>query len=416
MTTWLTTPSHARWLEHQTTSLLAFARPSPLPAGGFGYLDANGALVTARGAELWISCRMTHCFAMAAMMGHPGYAPLADHGVRSLLDGPFADKQNGGWYSAITADGAPASDTKEAYAHGFVILAAASAAAANRPNARELLDKALQTNLAHFWNEQDGMVADACSQDFATTDPYRGVNSNMHTLEAYLAAADVTQDPAWLHRGLRISTRVVHENARSNNWRIPEHYDESWSPLLEYNDDNKADKFRPYGATPGHGLEWSRLILHLHAALHAIDPANAPDWIIPAAKSLYARAIEDGWAPGGTPGFAYTVGWDGTPVTTQRLHWVAAEAIGAAAALHHATQDPIYATDYQKWWDYVAEFVIDHEKGSWHHETDPDGRPDITIWPGKPDVYHAVQATLIPRLPLAPAMAPALAAGLLDVR
>jgi hypothetical protein len=31
-----------------------------------------------------------------------------------------------------------------------------------------------------------------------------------------------------------------------------------------------------------------------------------------------------------------------------------------------------------------------------------------TVWPGKPDLYHAVQATLIPRLPLAPSMATAL--------
>jgi hypothetical protein len=35
------------------------------------------------------------------------------------------------------------------------------------------------------------------------------------------------------------------------------------------------------------------------------------------------------------------------------------------------------------------------------------------VWEGKPDTYHALQATLIPRLPLAPALASALAAGLL---
>jgi len=31
-----------------------------------------------------------------------------------------------------------------------------------------------------------------------------------------------------------------------------------------------------------------------------------------------------------------------------------------------------------------------------------------TVWPGKSDLYHAVQATLIPQLPLAPTMATAL--------
>ena len=40
---------------------------------------------------------------------------------------------------------------------------------------------------------------------------------------------------------------------------------------------------------------------------------------------------------------------------------------------------------------------------------DPQNRPSADIWPGKPDLYHAWQAVLIPRLALAPSMATALA-------
>jgi hypothetical protein len=36
------------------------------------------------------------------------------------------------------------------------------------------------------------------------------------------------------------------------------------------------------------------------------------------------------------------------------------------------------------------------------------------VWDGKADAYHALQATLIPRLPAAPSLASALARGLLD--
>ena len=35
-------------------------------------------------------------------------------------------------------------------------------------------------------------------------------------------------------------------------------------------------------------------------------------------------------------------------------------------------------------------------------------------WCGKPDVYHALQATLLPRLPIAPSIAGALRDGLLS--
>ena len=36
------------------------------------------------------------------------------------------------------------------------------------------------------------------------------------------------------------------------------------------------------------------------------------------------------------------------------------------------------------------------------------------VWNGKPDTYHAVQATLVPRLPLAPTLATALKNGALS--
>jgi sulfoquinovose isomerase len=44
---------------------------------------------------------------------------------------------------------------------------------------------------------------------------------------------------------------------------------------------------------------------------------------------------------------------------------------------------------------------------------DADGAPAARTWTGRPDVYHALQATLIPRLPLAPTLATALRSGLL---
>jgi mannose/cellobiose epimerase-like protein (N-acyl-D-glucosamine 2-epimerase family) len=89
------------------------------------------------------------------------------------------------------------------------------------------------------------------------------------------------------------------------------------------------------------------------------------------------------------------------------MHWVAAEAIAAAAALHAYTRDKTYADLYRSWWDYVEASVIDHEHGSWFHQLDPANRPTATVWPGKADLYHAFQATLIPRVPLWPMLATA---------
>jgi len=118
----------------------------------------------------------------------------------------------------------------------------------------------------------------------------------------------------------------------------------------------------------------------------------------------------------GADGFVYTVDWHGDPVVRERMHWVVAEATATAAALHTATGDASYAAWYARWWDHIAEVFIDHDLGSWRHELDARNRPGALVWDGKPDTYHAFQATLIPRLPLAPTLAAALRDGLLDQR
>ena len=52
-----------------------------------------------------------------------------------------------------------------------------------------------------------------------------------------------------------------------------------------------------------------------------------------AVDAAFDRAVADGWDVDGAPGFVYTTDWSGRPVVSQRMHWVAAEAISAAAAL-----------------------------------------------------------------------------------
>ena len=83
----------------------------------------------------------------------------------------------------------------------------------------------------------------------------------------------------------------------------------------------------------------------------------------------------------------------------------------AAAALWLRTKLPQYAEQYSKWWDYVAEHHLDKVGGSWWHELSPSLEVSRTVWEGKADIYHALQATLFPRLPLTPVLSASLAAG-----
>ncbi|WP_238581601.1 AGE family epimerase/isomerase [Demequina aestuarii] len=408
-------PEHARWLDDHVDGLLRFGAGSAISTG-FGNLDSHGQVAPSRPdgySDLYVTCRMTHSFSLGALLGRPGCAALADHGIASL-QGAFADKVHGGWFSSVNVDG-PVDRTKQAYAHAFVLLAASSAAVAGRPGAAELLQSAMVVHLDKFWREDEGMAVEGWDETWSHSEPYRGVNANMHTVEAYLAVADATGDPSWRARALRVLERVC-GYAAHEHWRIPEHFSEQWEPLPRYNEDDKAHPFRPFGATAGHSFEWARLALHARAAEVAAGTApGRVSWLWDAAQSLFDRAVADSWAVDGAEGFVYTVDFDGAPVIRARMHWVVTEAIGAAAALWRATSEQSYADWYARWWDHAATSFIDGT-GSWVHELDSQNRPSSTVWEGKPDIYHALQATLIPRLPQAPTLASALRQGLIDPR
>lgn len=407
----MSTPGDAPYRAAQRADLLRFAAASRHPSG-FGWLDADGRLDADRPVELWITCRMTHVAALGALADEPpapggpdrgALLATAGHGVAALA-GPMRDHDHGGWYAAVDGGG-PVDATKQSYGHAFVVLAASSALAAGVPGADALLEDALATNLAHFWDDAAGLSREEWDPAWTTPSSYQGINANMHTVEAYLAAGDVTGDAAWHERAARISTRVLGW-AAENDWRVPEHFDASWTPLPEFNRDEPAHPFRPYGATVGHALEWARLLVSLDATLGAAAP---PD-LVTRAVTLADRAVADGWAADGADGFVYTTDWQGSPVVRQRMHWVLAEAVSAASVLHRATGETRWARRYAQWWAYADRYVVDHERGSWRHELDPTNAPAATVWAGKPDVYHAYQAALAPDLPLAPSYATALAA------
>ena len=249
-----------------------------------------------------------------------------------------------------------------------------------------------------FWEEETGRCRESWDAAWHADEPYRGANSNMHLVEAFLAAFDATGDRVWAERALRIAHFFVHEVAAPRDWRLPEHFTPDWQVVADYNTDDRAHPFRPYGVTVGHVLEWARLLVHVEAALP--DP---PSWLLADAEAMFAAAVARGWSVDGTEGFVYTLDYDDTPVVRSRMHWVVAEAISAAAVLGQRTGDERYEHWYRTWWDHAATYFVDTVQGSWHHELDPPlAPPPGGTWSGKPDVYHAYQATRLPLLPLAP--------------
>jgi sulfoquinovose isomerase len=394
---WIDTSGHRNWLTGETGRLLDFyLGTADFDGGGFWALDRTGAPVPGQPKELWINARLVHCFALGSLLGHPGCAALTEHGLDALRR-VFHDPEYGGWYWSATA-------RKQTYGHAFVLLAASTATQAGFA-AADLVAEATHLIETRLFEPDQGLYVEGWDRGWNTCEDYRGQNPNMHLVEAFMAAAEATGDHGFIDRAVPVAARVIGEFAAADGWRIPEHYTAGWQPQPEFNRDKPRDVLRPYGYTPGHSLEWARLLIQLRAAA-----GDGHDWMLDTAQHLFRRAVADGWDSERT-GFVYTVGGDGQVGVADRFHWGATEAIGAAAYLYRATADPAYDRWYRQFWDHAALFLIDRRNGSWWHELTPANQPGDTTWPGKPDLYHALQATLFARTPLTAGLGAALAAG-----
>ena len=372
--------------------LLRFGHRFPSEQGGSYYLGDDGTPWKDRNRETWITCRMCHVYSIGSFLGHEGSEKLVDEALKGLK-GELHDEEHGGWFAGRTAEDRIVPN-KQCYAHAFVILASCSALLAGREGAKELLKEALELYDLRFWNEEEGLACDTWNTEFTVLDDYRGINANMHTVEAFLAVADVTGNEIYRKRAGRIIERVIGW-AEENAWRIPEHFTKEWQPDLECNKQQPDDPFKPYGATPGHGIEWARLIVQWALSTYKNTPEAAEKYIN-ASENLFNRAVADAWNVDGARGIVYTTDWEGKPVVHDRMHWTLAEAINTAAILYHLTQKTKYSDDYAEFMEYLDEEVLDHVNGSWFHQLDQHNHLMGTVWPGKSDIYHALQATLIP--------------------
>jgi mannose/cellobiose epimerase-like protein (N-acyl-D-glucosamine 2-epimerase family) len=383
--------------------LLDFAARSRVPEGGFGYLGSDGRVVPGRPVETWIVARMTHVFGLASLLGRPEADGLVRSGVAALTGGPLHDAEHGGWRSS-TED-----DTKAAYVHAFVVLAGSTATSAGVDGGRALLDEALAVWQTRFWDDAAGLAVEEWDRGWTRCADYRGLNANMHGVEATLAAADALapHDPAAAdrlrHQALRSTERVLQGWARESDWRLPEHFTHGWAPLRDYKRDVPADPFRPYGVTIGHQFEWARLALHLRAVL-----ADPPAWLLDDALALFDAAANRGWAADGRDGFPYTLDWDDRPVVVARMHWVLCEAVAAATVLGGVTGERRYRDLADRWREHGETHFADPATGSWHHELTPDGAVATGTWSGQPDAYHLAQMLLLEGRPVRGSVAAAL--------
>jgi len=391
----VTRKGHRQWLLTQAAALFDFFEPHLVnPVGGFHVLDNLGQPLlpkpghSGQERQLHDTTRMVHCFALGKLTGRANADDIIDHGMDFLWH-RHRDVKNGGYHWGVD-DVSPTNPVKLAYGHAFVLLASASAKMVGHPDADRLLEDVSDVLRRRFWETTVGATSEEYSADWQGISDYRGQNSNMHLTEALMAAYEATDDQSFLDMAESIAELIIHRHAREQGWRVAEHFDRDWHVDLKYAGD---PMFRPAGTTPGHAMEWSRLLVQLWELGNQRN-----DWMVEAAKHLFRNAVETSWATD-TGGFYYTLGWDDAPDQTDRFWWPCAEGIAAATALGSLTQDPFHEDWYRRIWKFADAHIIDYQNGGWFPELDSELRPVNRVFAGKPDLYHALQACLLPLLP-----------------
>ena len=154
-------------------------------------MDSRGRVELSKSREMYIQSRMIQVFGLSHIIGIANFERVTEHGIK-VLNSQFLDKANGGFFNSIDLLGNPVRQEKLAYDHMFVLLAATTANVVGIPGAGDLVKKSESIIKRFFWDSDFEMMNDSWDLNFTKLDEYRGINSNMHAVEALSAAFDAT--------------------------------------------------------------------------------------------------------------------------------------------------------------------------------------------------------------------------------
>lgn len=317
------------------------------------------------------------------------YINSARHGYLFLRDKMW-DKRNGGFFTLVDKQGnektresgpAYASESKTAYGNAFAIYGlSAYYMASGDTNALNLAKKTFMwlENKSHdpvhkgyFQNlTKDGTPIKRTSEIPSTsTVGYKDQNSSIHLLEAFAELYQVWPDPLVRERLeemlVLIRDTIVTEKGYLTLFLTPE-----WEPISFVDSPESVieEHHNLDHVSFGHDIETAFLMLE---ASHVLGLEH-DEKTLQIAKKMTDHTIKYGFdnKVGGfyDEGY-YFKGEDGIKIIRDTKNWWA-QAEGLNTLLLMADifpeDDLNYFNLFQKQWDYIDKYIIDHEHGEWY--------------------------------------------------
>jgi len=334
--------------------------------GGFyGRIDGHNTLHPDAEKGAVLNARILWTFSAATRLFHKmPYRILATR-AKDYLITRFVDREYGGVYWSLNADGTPLDTKKQTYAIAFAIYGLAEYyRATNDPEALltaiRLFDD-IETHAFHvspLEGESEGVgYVEALTRDWQPIADMRlsdkdenavfTMNTHLHVLEAYtnlyrvlknVQRDDIQGTKERVERQLRTLIDIFANRIFDpSTGHLMLFFDENWQPSNTH-------------TSPGHDIEAAWLLREAQAVLEENEEVNQ-------LSRRLAIAARDG-------------------IMKETQWWCYAEAVVGYIDQWQDIPDPHYLNLANAAWDFIVDHLVDHEHGEWYWSVLPDGTPD----------------------------------------
>ncbi len=322
------------------------------------------------------------------------YLAAAAHGVDFLRETMW-DDEGGGFVSLITQQGAlkaaggSFTQGKTAYGNAFAIYGlAAYADVTGDTAALRLSQRTFRWLEEHMHDrEQGGYFQFVDRDDEALLDgldgsPPKDQNSSIHLLEAFTELYQIWPDSVLRDR-LAEMLLLVRDTMVADDGYLRLFFERDWTPISHHDSSDVfiREHIELDHVSFGHDVETAYLMLE---AAHALGIDTAPT--LEVSKRMVDHALEHGWDEevGGFFNGGYYFASADSPevVIDSKAWWAQAEGLNSLLLLSdlYPNGEHRYYERFRTMWEYIQEYLIDHEHGGWYLGG-IDRRPDLRTSP-----------------------------------
>lgn len=326
--------------------------------GGFlGRIAHDGTADPEADKGLILNARILWTFARAyRFYGNEADLDLARRAF-DYIDRYFVDREFGGVYWSVTAEGKPADTTKRFYAQAFAIYALAEFFhAAASPAALTLALSLVDVIEQHAHDGANGGYIEACACDWSEAadqrlsatdmDERKSMNTHLHLLEAYTGLLAV-YDEERLRRRLRELIEIFLDHIiDSESYHLLLFFDDQWTP-------------RSRKISFGHDIEGSWL---LSEAAQILGDESLLAQVRPIAFKMAAAVLAQGIDREG--GLMYEAE-NGAIADSDRHWWPQAEAVVGFLNAYQMSREERFLRAAQRSWSFIVARLVDHKNGEW---------------------------------------------------